>query len=321
MLPPIDFGSPRFRDGRCTRHNASQLLALAALLLGAIFVRPPSIAAQIKLPGQPSSAAAAPAPPAAPPAVPAAPAPPQAIPLPQIADQAETLDGKLEEISRGLTAQADEIKSNPTITGQSKEITERAHQVDSFLESGPDIVQLREEIVYWRALSRLAAEQRKQLTDRADELQNQITELAQQQAIWQVTQDSIHDAAGIEVVAARVQRELDAIRDLRLRAQTQLNQLLTQQNELSETGRKVSDTLTKTVRRGVPLPRQHLRAGWRPAVVKSLVHQRRPASKHHAAPLGQSGVRHCRGIYALPRSRSDFSSRHLWPGAGGGFPT
>ncbi len=46
-------------------------------------------------------------------------------------------------------------------------------------------------------------------------------------------------------MAARVKHELDGIRDLRLRAQTQLNQVLTQQNELSETGRKVSDTLAR----------------------------------------------------------------------------
>ena len=208
-------------------------------------VVPTLATAQIKLPGQPQPTAPAPAQPATPPEVASTPAAPQPIPLPQIADQAETLDAKLEEISRGLTTQADETKPNPTISGQSSEIAERAHQADSLLESGPDIMQLREEIVYWRALSRLSADQRKLLTDRADELQNQITLLTQEQAIWQATQDSIHDTEGIEVVAARVQHELDAIRDLRLRAQTQLNQVLTQQNELSETGRRVSDTLAK----------------------------------------------------------------------------
>ena len=106
-------------------------------------------------------------------------------------------------------------------------------------------MQLREEVIYWRALSRLSADQRKLLTDRADQLQSQITLLDQEQTIWQATQDSIHDTAGIEVVAARVQHELGAIRDIRLRAQTQLNQVLTLQNELSETGRKVSDTLAR----------------------------------------------------------------------------
>ena len=224
------------------RHG-TRAFAHAFLLVVACLAAVVPAAAQIKLPGQTQPAAPAAQPATA--AAPSMPAPPQAIPLPQIADQAEALDLKLEEISRGLATQADETKPNPTISDQSAEISERAAQVDSFLKSGPDIMQLREEVVYWRALSRLSADQRKQLTDRADQLQSQISLLDQEQATWQATQDSIHDAVGIEVVAARVEHELNGIRDLRLRAQTELNQVLTQQNELSETGRRVSDTLAR----------------------------------------------------------------------------
>jgi potassium-dependent mechanosensitive channel len=224
---------------------AKTLMLPVALMLAVAWTVLPAAAllAQIQLPGQPPPAA--PAQPAAPPAGASTPAAPQPIPLPQIADRAETLDAKLDEISRGLTTQAEETRPNSKLSAQSPEIAERARQADSLLHSEPDILQLREEIVYWRALSRLSADQRKLLTDRADELQSQITMLARKQAIWQATDDSIHDTEGIEVVSARVKRELDAIRDLRLRAQTQLNQVLTQQNELSETGRQVSDTLTK----------------------------------------------------------------------------
>jgi potassium efflux system protein len=226
------------------RHG-TRAFAHAFLLVVACLAAVVPAAGQIKLPGQ-TQPAAPPTQPAAPPAAtPASPAPPQPIPLPQIADQAEALDVTLEEISRGLTTQADETKPDATISGQSAEISERARQVDGFLESGPDIMQLRDEVVYWRALSRLYADQRKLLTDRADQLQSQIGLLDQEQATWQATQDSIHDTAGIEVVAARVKHELDGIRDLRLRAQTQLNQVLTQQNELSEIGRRVSDTLAR----------------------------------------------------------------------------
>jgi potassium-dependent mechanosensitive channel len=223
--------------------RTTEALAIISLLLLTFHSRPAIVSAQIKLPGQPP----VPAQPAAPPAT-AAPSTvdaPQPIALPQIADQAEALDMQLEEISRGLTTQADETKPNPAISSQSAEIAERARQVDAFLEGGPDIVQLREEIVYWRSLSRLSVDQRKQLTDRADQLQAQIALLTQEQAIWQATRDSIHDAEGIEVVAARVQQELEAIRDLRLRAQGQLNQVLTAQNELSETGRRIAETMTK----------------------------------------------------------------------------
>ena len=55
--------------------------------------------------------------------------------------------------------------------------------------------------------------------------------------------------------------------NLRLRAQTQLNQVLTQQNELSETGRKVSDTLARLSDAGGQFSGQHLRSGWRAIVV------------------------------------------------------
>ncbi len=221
---------------------ATEAVAAFALLL--CLSMSTLVRGQIKLPGVVPPTSSAPTPP---PALPPAPAPiePQPIPLPQIADQAEALDLQLEEISRGLTSESDETRPSSAITSQSSEIAQRANQVDSFLDGGPDITQIREELVYWRALTRLSADQRKLLTERAAQLQDQITQLTQELEIWQATQESIHDTEGIEVVAARVQHELNAIRDLRLRAQTQLNQLLTQQNELSETGRKVSDTLVK----------------------------------------------------------------------------
>jgi potassium-dependent mechanosensitive channel len=230
----------RHQKSNAVFRRSPAALAVSLLLLLAL-LSPASEGAQLKLPGQPPAAAPAVVPPPTPATAPVAPEP---IPLPQIADQAEALDLQLEDISRQLTAQA-EAKSDSAITGQSAEINQRAARAEAFLQSGPEVVELREEIVYWRSLNRLAAEQRKLLTERADQLQEQITVLARQQAIWQATKDSIHDTAGIEVVAARVQRELDSIRDLRVRAQTQLNQTLTLQNELSETGRRISDTLGK----------------------------------------------------------------------------
>ncbi len=236
----------RFRK---TRHGVlfravSATKAVAAFVLLLCLSLPALVRAQIKLPSVVPPTSSAPAPPPAVSPTPTTPQP-QPIPLPQIADQAEALDLQLEEISRGLTSESDENRPSSAITSQASEIAQRANQVDSFLDGGPDIVQIREELVYWRALSRLSAEQRKLLTERAAQLQDQITQLTHELEIWQATQESIHDTEGIEVVAARVQHELNAIRDLRLRAQTQLNQLLTQQNELSETGRKVSDTLVR----------------------------------------------------------------------------
>ncbi len=242
MQSPLKMSARRPQSPRI-RWRIGTLVALA-LLFPAAILYPSAAKAQLQLPGLPKPAAA-PAPAVLVPPPPPATPPDLAIPLPQIANEAETLDLKLDEISRQLSAQRDELARNPVTAEQAAEISDRAHQVDAMLNTGPDILQLREEIVYWRSLSQLSAFQRKLLTARADELQNQVALLVQEQARWQATQDEIHDTAGIEVVAARVQHELDAIRDIRVKAQTQLNQVLTLQNELSETGRKISDSLAR----------------------------------------------------------------------------
>jgi small-conductance mechanosensitive channel len=166
------------------------------------------------------------------------------IPLAQVADRAEELDLKLEEISRRL-ASSQAIPPEDAASAQASEIRERALHLDTFLHQIPDIVQLRDEVVYWRALNYRSAEQRRQLTARAAELQNQIAQLDDEQATWQATHDQIQDTAGIEVVANRVQHELTAIRTIRAQAQAQLNQVLTLQNQTSQTARLISDSLIK----------------------------------------------------------------------------
>ena len=219
---------------------------LFALLLGAtIHYAPNTLAQRIlngKLPG------AVPQSPAEPPA--SAPSPganvaDRAIPLPQVADQAEELDHKLEEISRNLKTTQAQITPDQTIAVQAGQIKERAMQVDSFIEHLSDNLQLRDEVVYWRALSRQSAEERKLLSARASELQGQILFLDEEQARWKATQAQIQDTGGIEVVAARVQQELTAISTVHSLAEAQLNDVLILQNKLSTTSRQISDSVAK----------------------------------------------------------------------------
>ncbi|AXC14923.1 Potassium efflux system KefA protein / Small-conductance mechanosensitive channel [Acidisarcina polymorpha] len=171
----------------------------------------------------------------------------KAIPLPQVADQAEELDRKLAKISSHLQTKPEEIAPDAVIETQAKEIRERAQRLDSFLDGLSDILELRDELVYWRALDHRSSEQRRLLSARANELQSQILQLDEEESRWQATGNQIDDASGIEVVAARVQQELSAIKTIRLQAQEQLNQVLTLQNQLSQTGRQVSDALTRLV--------------------------------------------------------------------------
>jgi potassium efflux system protein len=233
------------RDGvRGRAHRGRSFLF--ALLLGATIHYAPNTLAQTilngKLPG------AVPQSPAEPPA--SAPSPganvaDRAIPLPQVADQAEELDHKLEEISRNLKTTQAQITPDQTIAVQAGQIKERAMQVDSFIEHLSDNLQLRDEVVYWRALSRQSAEERKLLSARASELQGQILFLDEEQARWKATQAQIQDTGGIEVVAARVQQELTAISTVHSLAEAQLNDVLILQNKLSTTSRQISDSVAK----------------------------------------------------------------------------
>src|SRR5271170_5838113 len=242
MQSPLNSGARRLSAyGRVLRRVAKSLALVMSLL--AVICQAPGAGAQAGLlPGLAKQPAAQPSPA---PAQPTPPAPSLAIPLPQIADQAEVLDSKLAVISKDLGSKQIGLTPDLASADQAAEIGERALQIDRFLEGAPDILSLREEVVYWSGLSEQAAEQRKQLTTRADELQNQLSLLDQEQARWQATRDDIHNTEGIEVVAARVQHELDAIRNIRERAQGQLNQVLTSQNQLSQSGRQISDSLAK----------------------------------------------------------------------------
>lgn len=188
--------------------------------------------------------------PAATPEAPATEAPPSAstdlaIPLPEVADKAEELDRKLEEVSSYLAASRDMLAQNHDVATESGAIQERALHVETFLAGSPDILQLRDEIVYWRTLNDQSTELRKALSLRASELQRWIGLLDREEARWQATQDQITDDSGIEAVGARVQQELEDIRGIRAQAQEQLNRTLTLQNQLSLTGRRVSDALDK----------------------------------------------------------------------------
>jgi small-conductance mechanosensitive channel len=168
-----------------------------------------------------------------------------AIPLPEVADKAEQLDRKLEEVSSSLAAGRELLAQNQAVATESAAIQERALHVDTFLVGSPDILQLRDEIVYWQTLNEESTDLRKALSVRAAELQRWIGMLNEEEARWQATQDQITDDTGIEAVGARVQQELQDIRGVRAQAQEQLNRALTLQNQLSLTGRRVSDALGK----------------------------------------------------------------------------
>lgn len=186
----------------------------------------------------------------APPAEQKAPAPSsapvnQAVPLPQIADQAEELERRLREISKSLEPPLEASFSDKEATANSLEFDQRASQTEDLLAGIPNMMQLQDEDRYWRTFAESYGVQRKLLTLRAAEIDNKMRWLDTEQQRWQATWDEVQSQDGIKVVAQRVRDTLDAIHDLREKAQAQLNQILTFQNRISEQDREISKMLRK----------------------------------------------------------------------------
>ena len=223
------------------RHRVAicQLIAGILFLCFAVFPLHAQIPALLKPPIAPTPAAQAAATPTP------SPTPVQAIPLPEIANQAEEMDGRLREVSKKLVPVLEVRVSDPEGKAHAEEVRQRARQTEDLLDGMPNMMQLQDEDHYWRALSDQYGSQRKVLTARAADIEEQVRLLDAKLAQWQATSEQVHQKPGLEVVAERVKREVAAIQKVRSDAQEQLNLILTLQNRISEQDREVSSMLVK----------------------------------------------------------------------------
>jgi len=172
------------------------------------------------------------------------PTPILAVPLPQIAEQAEELERQIRKRSKDLMPVPDREVDDVEEEARANEIIQRARQLEDFT-GVPNRMQLQQEDRYWRALEEEYAGKRKLLTVRAADIEGMMQWLDKEQTRWEATAEQIHEAAGLEAVAERVEQEVDAIRKLRSEAQDRLNLILTVQNHISEQDREISAVLRK----------------------------------------------------------------------------
>jgi potassium-dependent mechanosensitive channel len=176
-------------------------------------------------------------------AVTPSPTPVRAVPLHQIAEQAEELEKQLRKTQETLAPDRQIEKLGAK--AQADEISRRAHQLEDLLTGIPNRMQLQQESRYWKALEGEYAAKRKLLTVRAANIEEVMQRLDKEQARWEATSEQVRDAAGLEVVAGRVEQEVEAIHKLRSEAQDRLNLILTLQNHISEQDRELSAVLRK----------------------------------------------------------------------------
>jgi len=173
------------------------------------------------------------------------PTPILAVPLPQIAEQSEELESELRKRSKNLIPAPDRRVEGLEEKAHADETSHRASQLEDLLTGIPNRMQLQQEERYWKALEEEYAGKRKLLTVRAADIEEMMQWLDKEEARWEATSEQVREAAGLEVVAGRVQQEVDAIRKLRTEAQDRLNLILTLQNHISEQDRELSGVLRK----------------------------------------------------------------------------
>jgi potassium efflux system protein len=174
-----------------------------------------------------------------------APTPVQAIPLPEIANQAEELDRMLRDISKTLLPVLEGRVTDHAGKAHAEEISQRVRQAEDLLANIPSMMQLQDEERYWRALAEQNGIERKLLTEQAAGIEKQMQLLDVEQARWKATSDQVSETSGLKALAVRIERELEAIQTLRTQAQEQLNVILILQNRISEQDREVSAVLLK----------------------------------------------------------------------------
>jgi potassium efflux system protein len=165
----------------------------------------------------------------------------QAIPLPKIADQAEELDRLLREISGEMPPTSELLEAERLAEMHAEEIRQRELEAATLLAGVPTTLEIEDEQRYWRSRGYAYAEQRKVLTERAAQMEEQIRLLDAQLLRWQATLDEIQEKKGIDALIGRTRQKLDAIQTGRAQAQEQLNRVLTLHNRVSELDQQISD--------------------------------------------------------------------------------
>jgi potassium efflux system protein len=169
----------------------------------------------------------------------------QSIPLPQVADRAEELNRFLEDIYRQMSRAQESLPSQASIEAEADDIRKQKLFIESLFAATPNVLELRDEELYWIALNTQYASHRKLLTSQAMYLEDRIHFLDIQQLQWETTWAQARTTPGIQAVVLRLREELDAIRAARAKAQEQLNLVLTLQSLVSQQDRQIAEVLTK----------------------------------------------------------------------------
>ncbi len=184
-------------------------------------------------------AAAAPAPAAEPAAV----AP---VPLPRVVEQGEEAERNAKKLE-ALAAPLPELTElGEQLPEQSAHLEERAKRAKSLATDPGSLVALEEELRSWELAREQLSGTLALLTERLTGLEGALEDLAQQRAVWKVTEEAAREAVAPDTVVARIRDVRQTLKETKSAVETRRDDLLALQAQVAE-GEQVVRTAVESL--------------------------------------------------------------------------
>jgi potassium-dependent mechanosensitive channel len=204
--------------------------------------------------------------------------PPAAIPLTEVASEAEPILAALRDIQADLSVDQSTQAIAERLPGLTREIDSRLVESRKILGQHPSVEMLLSLEGEWQRLRRRLAELNSALTGRMNDLDRYLEHIDQLGKIWNQTLASVSESNPPAEVLDRIHNVINGIRETRASVMKQRSRALTMQNRVAVQDARIADILRavgeardgvwqRLLRRdGVPLWSRHLFSGSRQAL-------------------------------------------------------
>jgi potassium-dependent mechanosensitive channel len=166
-----------------------------------------------------------------------------AIPLPQVAEQADESTRLQRDIRRRLPPPEALARAEREAAALDEELGEKLREVGELTTSSPALLELRELERYWRRKKSSITPLKHELNQRLSWLSRDISLLEAQQARWQATLQQMEDPAALPAISDSIRAVLSDIQSARSQIQQHFNGFARVQNRISRQDLAVSDVL------------------------------------------------------------------------------
>jgi potassium efflux system protein len=172
---------------------------------------------------------------------PAATPPVSAIALPEVIAQAQTVTGQLQDDQNNLTTDTTVQTVNADLSSRTDKIDERVDDDKELLQGNPSLSSLQSSQAEWQSFLSDLNSSAKLLSNRATQIDKQLTQLSQLQLTWQATLASVK---GTVAPVERVQAVLGVINDTTKVAKAAQTEIFSAQDRVAKQETEIKNNLT-----------------------------------------------------------------------------